>query len=284
MSNQRPSRSPGALDRAIARLIDRSRLVDRGAVLFDRFRSRLVSTWAPDSALDAYNDLAYGSSPTYQAGEGAFRAELFPWEQRAIDAFFPPAPARILIGGAGGGREALQLAARTYEVIAFDPVQALVETMREGGAAAEHITACVGSYETLPAMRTLDGRRLSLDDGPPFAAGICGWASVAHVRTDAARVKALRAMAALVAGPILLSVYAPTWSPSAQAGFRGGVSRWLYGDGAMFLPGIGWVQTFEEAALRDLISRAGLEIQRLDVCAAIDNWPHAVVRRPKPST
>jgi hypothetical protein len=36
--------------------------------------------------------------------------------------------------------------------------------------------------------------------------------------------------------------------------------------------------------LRDLLSRAGLEIQRLDVYAAIDNWPHAVVRKPKPST
>ena len=118
---------------------------------------------------------------------------------------------------------------------------------------------------------------MSLEDWQPFGAGICGWASLAHVRTDAGRVTALRAMAALVDGPILLSVYAPTWQPSARRGVRGGLSRWLYGDGAMFLPGIGRVQTFDEAALRDLIARAGLEILLLDTSPAIDNWPHAVV-------
>jgi hypothetical protein len=69
------------------------------------------------------------------------------------------------------------------------------------------------------------------------------------------------------------------WRRSAKEGLAGGLSRWLYGDGAMFLPGIGRVQTFDEAALRDLIARAGLEILFLDMSPSIDNWPHAVVRR-----
>ncbi len=92
-------------------------------------------------------------------------------------------------------------------------------------------TGYVGSYETLPILRSVGGRTVSLQDHAPFAAGVCGWASVAHVRTDHGRVSALRAMAALVEGPMLLSVYAPTWAPSTKAGVRGGISRWLYGDG-----------------------------------------------------
>ena len=92
---------------------------------------------------------------------------------------------------------------------------------------------------------------------------------------------ALRAMAALVEGPMLLSVYAPTWAPSTKAGVRGGISRWLYGDGAMFLPGLGRVQTFGEAELRNLIERAGMDILAVDTSPAIDNWPHAVVRTPR---
>jgi hypothetical protein len=65
-------------------------------------------------ALDAYNALAYGHRrPTSQAAK-AFRDELFPWECAPFDVFFPSPPARVLIGGAGGGREALQLAARGY--------------------------------------------------------------------------------------------------------------------------------------------------------------------------
>lgn len=49
----------------------------------------------------------------------------------------------------------------------------------------------------------------------------------------------------------------------------------------MFLPGLGGVQTFGEAELRNLIERAGLDILELDTSPAIDNWPHAVVRTPQ---
>lgn len=273
------ARTPRAADRALARLIQGSLVVDRTAVIFDRLRSRLVCSIAPDRVLAAYNALVYGSSPSYVPGHSGFRADWFPWERRAVDKYFPAAPARVLVGGSGGGREVLQLAARGYEVIAFDPVRTLIEAMPPPGSGPGHITACVGSYEALPVAESREGAPLSLDELRPFGAAICGWASVAHVRTDAGRLAALRAMAALVDGPMLVSVYAPTWQPSSTRGIRGGMSRWLYGDGAMFMPGIGQVQTFDEVALRDLIARAGLEILFLDTSSAIDNWPHAVVRR-----
>jgi hypothetical protein len=267
------------VDRALARLLESSRAIDRGAVLFDRVRSRLVCSLAPDRVLEAYNTFAFESSATYQPGHPSFREEWFPWERRAIDRYFPAPPARAIVGGAGGGREAFQLAKHGYDVIAFDPVQALIQAAPVTNGGPGLVTACVGSYEMLPMVRTREGLTVTLDEGKPFAAGICGWSSVAHVRTDSGRVAALRAMARLVDGPILLSVYAPTWQPSTRRGIRGGISRWLYGDGAMFLPGIGRIQTFDERALRDLIVRAGLEILFLDTSSALDNWPHAVVNR-----
>jgi hypothetical protein len=281
MSDDPRATRPRAVDRALARLIESSLIVDRGAALFDRLRSRLVCSLASDRILEAYNALAFGSSPAYQPGHRDFRAEWFPWERRAVDTYFPPVPTRVLVGGAGGGREAYRLAERGYEVIAFDPVQTLVDAMPEAGTGPGHVTACVGSYERLPVLRSRDGQTVSLADLPPFGAGICGWASIAHVRTHAGRVAALRHMGALVDGPILLSVYVTPWRRSAKKGLAGGVSRWLYGDGAMFLPGIGRVQTFDEAGLRELISRAGLEVLYLDASPAVENWPHAVVRRPQ---
>ena len=281
MSDDFRKRTPHAVDRFLARLIEGSRIVDRGAVLFDRLRSRLVCSLAPDGVLRAYNTRAYGSSSSYQPDHREFRAGWFPWEHRAVAAYLPPAPARVLVAGSGGGREALQLAAGGYDVVAFDPVRALVNGLLKTNTGRGHVTAYVGSYETLPNVQSPEGQTASLGDLPAFDAGICGWASVAHVRTDAGRIAAMRAMAALVDGPILVSVYAPTWRPSARRGIKGGLSRWLYGDGAMFLPGIGRVQTFDEAALRDLLGRAGLEILHLDVSPAVDNWPHAVVKRPQ---
>jgi SAM-dependent methyltransferase len=277
MSDDSRTRAPHAVDRVLARLIQGTLIVDRSAVLFDRLRSRLVCSLATDAVLGAYNALAYGSSPSYHPGHSDFRAGWFPWERRAVAAYVPAVPARVLVAGSGGGREALQLAADGYEVVAFDPVPPLVEALGRIDTAPGHMTACIGSYETLPVVRSTEGQTMSLQGLRPFDAGICGWASVAHVRTDAGRVAAMRAMAALVDGPILVSVYAPTWRPSARPGIRGVLSRWLYGDGAMFLPGIGRVQTFDEAALRDLIVRAGLEILHLDTSEATDNWPHAVV-------
>jgi hypothetical protein len=282
MSDRRHSAREGPIDRALARLVRSTLVVDRGAVLFDRLRSRLVCTLASDGVFEAYNTLAYGGSGAYQPRQGALRSGWFPWERRAVDAYFPAPPARVLVGGAGGGREALQLVARGYEVVAFDPVKTLVTDLKSVDGTAGCLTAYVGSYETLPHLHAVgDGIDVTIDALDRFDAAICGWGSLAHVRTDVDRVAALRLIAARVDGPILISVYGPIWQPSTARGIRGAASRWLYGDGAAFLPGIGRVQTFDEASLRDLIARAGLEILFLSTSPAVDNWPHAVVRRPQ---
>jgi hypothetical protein len=282
MSDCRHSSREGPVNRALARLLRTSLVVDRGAVLFDRLRSRLVCALASDGVLEAYNTLAYSGSGAYQPRHLAFRSDWFPWEGRAVDSYFPAPPGRVLVGGAGGGREALQLVSRGYEVVAFDPARALVIELTSAETEAGRLTAYVGSYETLPRLQSVgDEIDVTLDALDRFDAAICGWGSLAHVRTDVDRVSALRRIAAQVDGPMLISVYSPIWQPSHARGIRGAASRWLYGDGATFLPAIGRVQTFDEASLRDLIARAGLEIVFLSTSPAVDNWPHAVVRRPQ---
>jgi hypothetical protein len=100
-----------------------------------------------------------------------------------------------------------------------------------------------------------------------------GWSSVAHVRRDEERVEAVRAFVRLVRGPVLVSVYPELWAPGGRR-----LDRWLAADGAVFSPGLGRVQTYDEARFRDLLERADVEILAIDTGARIDNWPHAVVR------
>jgi hypothetical protein len=274
MRAERPS--PGWSARLAARLIRASLLVDRGAALFDRVRSRLVSGLASDAVLDAYNGLAFGESQAYQPESHAFRADWFPWERLALERWFPRAPARVLVGGAGGGRETLQLLDGGYDVVAFEPVVTLAHALGARLASNPAVRVLTGRYEALPALGTLDGQRVSLAELGPFAAGIMGWTSVAHVRSDADRVAAVRRFGAHVEGPILVSVYPPMWRPSPGRE----VTRWLDADGAVFSPGLGRIQTFDAASFRSLLTRAGMDILQLDTESRIDNWPHAIVRAP----
>lgn len=265
---------PGPLARLAARALKASLLVDRAAGLFDRFRSRLVCLLASDQVLDAYNTLAYSAASRYQASADGDHAEWFSWERAAVAMWFPKAPARVLIGGAGGGREARQLLKLGYQVVAFEPVAALAEGLAAQGWPGLQVFE--GRYETLPDLMEIDGGGLRrLEQLGPFDAAIMGWGSLAHVRRAADRVSAIRSLVAVVSGPILLSVYPPLWSPSPGRG----VSQWLYGEGAVFSPGLGRVQTFTDAQFRDLLSDAQVEVLAFDSQSRPDNWPHAIVRR-----
>ena len=272
MAKEHVDQAPSLLARAAARALRATLLVDRAAVWFDRLRSKVVVTFAPDAVLDAYNAASYGASASYKPGADTFRRDWFPWERAALDTWFPSAPARVLVGGAGGGREALLLAEAGHDVTGFDPVAPLVQAFAD--AARDRCRVFVGRYEALPAVSRLDGTIEEFEEGS-FDAGIMGWGSVAHVRRDEERVEAVRAFVRLVRGPVLISVYPELWSPG-----RGRLDRWLSADGAVFSPGLGRVQTYDAPRFRGLLERAGVEVLALDTSMRIDNWPHAVVRKP----
>src|SRR5262245_60599281 len=86
-----------------AQLILATRFIDKSYRVIDRARSALVLALASDAVLVRFNSLAFGGDETYQPSSSVFRSYLFPWEKKAVTAYFPQPPARVLIGGAGGG-------------------------------------------------------------------------------------------------------------------------------------------------------------------------------------
>src|SRR5687767_12754763 len=79
-----------------------------------------------DGALERQNiEAHYGPRPFYR--EPGYQARgLWPFEERALERWFPRPPARVLVPGAGTGREVLALHQRGYQVDAFEPTAAMV--------------------------------------------------------------------------------------------------------------------------------------------------------------
>lgn len=266
MTSPRVSRG---LTRLLARTVWATRLIDRLYGTFDRLRSRLVLRLGSGAFYDAFNDVAYGGQAAYKPGSTSFRTELFPWERRAIEAHFPRPPALVLIGGAGGGREALALERQGYSVVAFEPAPPLATALAGVvHARPRAIEVFVGRYEDLPRLERPDGSgsKVDLRQRARFDAAMLGWTSFSHIRSDAERVDALRQMSALTDGPILLSYFSYQDDRTASSTRR-----------ESFAMQVGLFRQLTEAEARGLIEEAGLEI----LYHQHEGWPCVVVRRQK---
>jgi len=191
----------------VARGIRATLAVDRVAWLASAARSALVLAFASDAVLTRYSTLAYGATRTYHPDSPEFDATLFPFEEQAFARFFPPAPARVLIGAAGGGREAIVLAQRGYEVVAFEPSAPLIAGLAAHVPEGLQITAFRASYEDLPRLEPAlpGGLAAGLAELPRFDAAILGWGSFSHLLSEARQIAALQAIAAVTDGPMLVS-------------------------------------------------------------------------------
>src|SRR5262249_34047500 len=209
MRHNGESSLPAWLIKCCARLILGTRIIDKAYAAVDRARSTLILALASDGVLARFNDLAYARDVTYDPGSPAFRCGLFPWEEQAITTYFPSAPARLLIGGAGGGREALALAQKGYEVIAFEPCAQLATAMACRLEERLNVKIYRACYEDLPCLfpTRSDQPATTLDVEPRFEAAILSWASYSHLRTEAQRIRTLSLFARYVHGPILVSFF-----------------------------------------------------------------------------
>lgn len=132
---------------------------------------------------------------------------LMAWEEAALEHSFGGCR-RLLVLGAGGGREVLALARRGYEVEGYEPNQALVAYAadflpRQGCAATVRHLA----REAVPAA------------GEPFDGIILGWGAYMLMPGRNLRVDLLRRLLPLIkpGGPILLSFWT---RPGDGARFR----------------------------------------------------------------
>ena len=271
-----------ALSRLGALLLRGTVVVDRAYEYYCRARSLVVTAAVGDGVLGAYSDLAHGNTPVYDAASPQFRESLFGWEEEMIRQVFPAAPGRVLVGGAGGGREAFQLAARGYEVVAFEPSLVLAGSMadraRQLGSA---VRAFLGRYEDLPTVRTPDGRSVvDLGGMRKWDAALIGWTSYSHLRRSTDRSAALKAMAALTDGPVVASFYTRPATP-VRGGLRGRLDtlgRRTGGDA--FSPYIGFYHWSSPDELANEVKAAGLITVAQCWEYTDGRWPWIAVTRP----
>ena len=145
--------------------------------------------------LHAIDERFYDRNAPYHGDAHNLRG-LFPWEETALQAF--DGCGRVLVIGAGGGREVLALARRGHAVEGYECNAALVEY------AAEFLPrqACDAPVRHLP-------RDEVPAPGEPFDGIILGWSAYTLIPGRAHRIHLLRRLRALVrpGGPVLLSFF-----------------------------------------------------------------------------
>ena len=266
--------------RLLARAVHLTHFIDLGYRRFDRLRSAAVTAFGSDQFFDEYNAVTYAASKWYRPDSSSFRRGLFDWEEAVVGRFFPAPPARVLVGGAGGGREALALIEKGYSVVAFDPAEGLIKALRARAGGETRLRTYSGSYADLPALVDLsDQRVVDLTAEPPFDAAIVGWSSWAHLRTDDERLDTLARFSRLTRGPILASYYAPL--PPANAARSGGrLEHWIrkrmarHGH-SVFSIDVGFYRVLSHAEVNQLLGRTGLTVLQSQQTGV---WPSFVVQ------
>ena len=133
----------------------------------------------------------------WYGGDDHNRSGLFPWEEAALAAYFG-GRTRVLLVGAGGGREVLALSRRGMRVDGYECNPTLV-------ASAARILAAEGCECTVRPI----ARDRAPAEGGPYDAAIVGWSAYTLIEGRRRRIELLRGMRArMEAGaPLLLSFF-----------------------------------------------------------------------------
>jgi hypothetical protein len=142
-------------------------------------------------------DKAYYDSCEQYLQEEYNQLGLWKWEQEAIGTYFRGCK-RLLVGGAGGGREVLALSRLGYQVDAFECHPRFVSFANE-----------LMKRESLPCIVRLAPRDAAWESGSTYDGVVVGWGSYMLIAEKARRVQFLRQLRAQAAAgaPILLSFF-----------------------------------------------------------------------------
>ena len=138
-----------------------------------------------------YRDSMEYRSDSYNLGR------LFPWEEKVIASYFAGCR-RILVGGAGGGREMIALARLGHEVDGFECNAQLTEYANE-----------LLAREEIPSSVELVSPDMCPNVDDPYDGVIIGWCAYMHIQGRSRRVEFLRSLRhALKPGaPVMLSFW-----------------------------------------------------------------------------
>ena len=161
------------------------RIVGAAMRLNDIFWDEVLCAWFVPRQRESINRFVWGTSESYLPGGASFERGLFEWERQAISE--PPFPqaGRILLGGAGGGRELGQLCRRGFDVVAFDPSARLCEGARQVAGSFPNSVVVQASYRDLvTAVQDRTGPLAPHVLNTSFDAVFLGWASFSYVLTE----------------------------------------------------------------------------------------------------
>jgi hypothetical protein len=168
-------------------------------------RDELLCACLAPARRDELTAWLYARQPGFASGGNSFRHGLQDWERSLLTSPEFPRAGRILLGGAGGGREIVEFAKRGYQVVAFEP-SSLVESAVAVGASLPGVVVVRAAYvDLIRAVEAGDGPLATAIAGQ-FDVIVLGWCSFSHITTDAERIALLRAIRRLApAAPIVLS-------------------------------------------------------------------------------
>jgi len=208
-----PAARPGVVLSLLLALYGTESLVFRAVEACHRFgrrvhdsSQRVFSGLAAESLTTAEKSALtvriYDSFPDYRSVGDT----LYAWEEPWFGSRLPPAPAHVLVGACGTGREAVALAQRGYRVDAVEPAPEFVlESRRRLGDRGRVFRA---SYEQVSALVLDTPDRDSPLQRTRYDAVILGSGSLTHVLEPREQERILRAVSRLCPnGPILASFF-----------------------------------------------------------------------------
>ena len=154
----------------------------------------ILWAWTRPREREVIGRILYSKMDCYLPGGWIFEEGLLNWERLAFAT--PPFPptGRILLGGAGGGRELHGLCGMGFDVVAFEPCERLCEGARQVVSAYPKSTVVCASYgDLVTAAEQRTGPLAAYILNTSFDAVLFGLGSFTHVLPESDRQALLHA-------------------------------------------------------------------------------------------
>jgi len=187
-----------------ARLLETAAVVDlavaRAQRAYRHFLEGLLPSVLTDAELTELSTRLY-----YHRRRDPFGHDLFEWERAWFEQHLPTSPGRILVGGAGCGRECAWLRQRGWVVDAYEPSRVAAERCQRVVAPGDGVCVVAAHEDFSDAV--LDGRANACTSlgQRSYTAVLLGWGSFSHVLDPKQRARIVEASTRISTGPVLAS-------------------------------------------------------------------------------